>query len=164
MGPCDRSRRQHQPDRSAHNFFQDIDEAEYITIDSGYGNVISGSYGAPEAFVTPSELENGNLLSELAAVYGISANFSTGDGGDLSLDFFPPTQQTVSYPADSPFSTAVGGVSLALNSDNSIAWQAGWGNNQVLLADSGTVFDPPLSFGFIGGSGGGSSDCVVERS
>lgn len=140
--------------------FLDIDEAEYLTIYNGLGNVISGSYGAPEAFVAPTELETGNLLSELAAVYGISANFSTGDDGDFSLDGIA----TVSYPADSPWSTAVGGVTLALNSDNSIAWQAGWGNNQTLLAVEGTVFDPVYfgAIGFIGGSGGGPSNCVSQ--
>jgi subtilase family serine protease len=64
-------------------------------------------------------------------------------------------------PADSPYATAVGGVTLALNADNSIAWQAGWGNNETLLAETGSVFDPPLFFGFIGGSGGGMSNCVT---
>jgi subtilase family serine protease len=55
----------------------------------------------------------------------------------------------------------VGGVTLALNADNSIAWQSGWGNNETILAEEGTVFDPPLSFGFVGGSGGGVSNCVT---
>ncbi|MGD0759317.1 MAG: S53 family peptidase [Candidatus Sulfotelmatobacter sp.] len=140
--------------------FQNIDEAEYLTIYDGLGTVISGSYGAPEAFVSTAELETGNLLSELAAVYGISADFATGDDGDFSA-FYGET--TVSYPADSPWSTAVGGVSLALNSDNSIAWQAGWGNNVTELASEGFVIDPVYygDFGFNGGAGGGPSTCVT---
>ncbi len=143
--------------------FLNIDEAEYITISNGLGNVISGSYGAPEFFVSTSELETGSLLSELAAVFGESANFSSGDSGDFSA-FYGVT--TVSYPADSPWSTAVGGVTLALNSDNSIAWQAGWGNNQTVLAEEGFVPDPVYfgAFGFIGGSGGGPSTCVTVDS
>jgi subtilase family serine protease len=143
--------------------FQNIDEAEYLTIYDGLGTVISGSYGAPEAFVSTTELETGNLLSELAAVYGISANFSSGDDGDFSA-FYGET--TVSYPADSPWSTAVGGVTLALNSDNSIAWQAGWGNNETFLAEEGFVEDPVYygDDGFIGGSGGGPSTCVTVDS
>ena len=145
------------------SFFQDIDEAEYITIDSGLGNVISGSYGAPEAFVYATELQNGNLLSEIGAVFGISVNYSSGDGGDFSLDFYPEGPQTVSYPADSPFATAIGGVAVALNSDNSIAWQSGWGNNEALLSEDGSIFDPPLAFGFIGGAGGGPSNCAVQQ-
>ena len=143
--------------------FLNIDEAEYITIYNGLGNVISGSYGAPEAFVSTAELETGSLLSELAAVFGESANFSTGDNGDFSA-FYGIT--TVSYPADSPWSTGVGGVTLALNSDNSIAWQAGWGNNETLFAEEGFIEDPVYfgDSGFIGGSGGGPSTCVTVDS
>src|SRR3984957_213841 len=139
--------------------FQNIDEAEYITIYNGLGNVISGSYGAPEAFVSTAELETGNLLSELAAVYGISADFSSGGGGDFSAAI---GEATVSYPADSPWSTAVGGVPLALNSDNSIAWQAGWGNNVNVVAAEGIVADPPVGE-FYAGSGGGPSNCVTKH-
>jgi subtilase family serine protease len=145
------------------NTFQNIDESEYLTIYDGLGTVISGSYGAPEAFVSTAELETGNLLSELAAVYGISADFATGDNGDFSA-FYGET--TVSYPADSPWSTAVGGVTVALNSDNSIAWQAGWGNNVTELASEGFVIDPVYfgDFGFNGGAGGGPSTCVTVDS
>src|SRR5580658_460383 len=142
------------------NTFQNIDQAEYTTIYDGLGTVISGSYGAPEFFVTAAELETGNLLSELAAVYGISADFATGDDGDFSA-FYGVT--TVDYPADSPWSTAVGGVTLALNSDNSIAWQAGWGNNVNVVAAEGIVADPPVGE-FFGGSGGGPSNCVTKHS
>jgi len=143
------------------NFFQDIDQAEYFTISSGMGNVISGSYGAPEAFVASSELDNGNLLSEIAAVMGISTNFSSGDCGDFSAC---TGLNTVSYPADAPFATAIGGVTLALNADNTIKWQSGWGNNETLLTEEGFIFDPPLTFGFDGGAGGGPSTCEVQDS
>jgi subtilase family serine protease len=143
-------------------YFSDIDEAEYLTIYDGLGTVISGSYGAPEAFVTPAELETGNLLSELAAAFGVSANFATGDNGDFSA-FYGET--TVSYPADSPYSTAVGGVSLALNSDNSIAWEAGWGTNETFLGDEGFVEDPVYygDEGFYFGAGGGPSTCATAN-
>ena len=100
------------------------------------------------------------MLSELAAVYGISADFSSGDDGDFSAAI---GEATVSYPADSPWSTAVGGVTLALNSDNSIAWQAGWGNNETLFAEEGFIEDPVYfgDSGFVGGAGGGPSTCVT---
>jgi subtilase family serine protease len=142
-------------------FFQDIDQAEYIAIDDGLANVLSGSYGAEEMYVPSSELQNGNLLSELGAIMGISTNFSTGDSGNFTFGI-PGLPASVSYPADSPFATAVGGVTVALNADNSIAWQAGWGNNEVLLDDEGELFDPPLFLGFNGGSGGGPSTCAYQ--
>jgi len=137
--------------------FTDVDEAEFTAVTYGLANVLSGSYGSIESFTPTTILETENLINEIAAVSGISANFSSGDDGDFSFLGIPPT---VSAPADSPYATAVGGVTLALKADNSIAWQAGWGNNETLLAEEGFVFDPPLFFGFIGGSGGGPSNCV----
>jgi subtilase family serine protease len=134
-----------------------VDEAELTSVVYHLADTLSGSYGSIEAFDATSELLTENLINQIAAVAGISANFSSGDQGDYTFFGIPPT---VSAPADSPYATAVGGVTLALNADNSIAWQAGWGNNETLLAEQGTVFDPPLFFGFIGGAGGGPSNCV----
>src|SRR5262249_48540893 len=85
-------------------------------------------------------------------------NFATGDFGDevARLGF-----ASAQYPASSPFATGVGGTSLALNADNSIAFQTGWGNNATLIAaPSGTdsvPVVPPIPFGFQGGAGGGAS-------
>ncbi len=70
-----------------------------------------------------------NLLNQLAAVMGISANFSSGDSGDYTANQPATNPPTVSAPANSPYATAVGGVTLALSSDDTIAWQTGWGNN-----------------------------------
>jgi len=139
--------------------FQDVDEAEYTAVNYGLANVINGSFNAVESMVPANILATENLIQEAAAVAGISANFSSGDGGDYTADGIPAT---VSAPADSPWATAVGGVTLALNSDNSIAWQAGWGNNETLLAEEGLVLDPPLVYGFIGGAGGGPSNCAFQ--
>ncbi|MGB9233505.1 MAG: S53 family peptidase [Terriglobales bacterium] len=143
--------------------FQDVDEAEYNAVNYGMANVLSGSYGSIESFTPATILTTENLISETAAASGISTNFSSGDVGDFSAEGIPPT---VSAPADSPWATAVGGVTLALNPDNSIAWQAGWGNNETLLAEEGFVSDPPSeeAFGFIGGSGGGPSNCASQDS
>jgi len=141
--------------------FQDVDQAEYTAVTTGLANVISGSYGSVESFTPASVLATENSISEIAAASGISTNFSSGDTGDYSVYGIPPT---VNAPADSPWATAVGGVSLALNPDNSIAWQAGWGNNQTLLSEEGFVSDPPSeeAFGFVGGAGGGPSNCAFQ--
>jgi subtilase family serine protease len=146
------------------SYFQDIDQAEYMAIDDGLANVISGSYGAEEIYVPASELDNGNLINEVGAVMGISTNFSSGDDGDYTFGFPEFIPASVSYPADSPYATGVGGISLALNSDNSIAWQGGWGNNEILLSETGEIFDPPLNDGFYAGAGGGPSTCATQDS
>ena len=140
------------------DFFSDIDNMTLFAVTEGLGNVISGSFGQVESFVSPTELTTGNLIAEIAAVTGVSANYSSGDDGDFTVFGIPPT---VSYPADAPFATGVGGVSLATNSDNTMAWQAGWGNNFTGIVAppflGSFVSDPPLNFGFNGGSGGGQS-------
>jgi subtilase family serine protease len=139
-------------------YFQDIDEAETYAVLYGLGNVISGSYGSEEYYDALSELETEDLINEIAAVRGISANFSTGDSGDDTLDypqFYPPS---VSAPADSPWGTAIGGASLALKSNDTIAWQTGWGTNVTPIISDGDLvdFNPPSGF-FNFGSGGGPS-------
>jgi subtilase family serine protease len=140
---------------------QDVDEAEFYAVNYGLGNSMSGSYGSPESETPASYLDTENLISEIAAISGISTNFSSGDDGDYVPALPTPT---VNAPADSPWATGVGGVSLALNSDNSIAWEAGWGNSLTMVASLGTVFDPPNSqaFGFWFGSGGGPSMCASQ--
>jgi subtilase family serine protease len=138
--------------------FQDVDQAELDVVNKGWGNVLSGSYASTELYTATTELDTENLISEMAAAAGISANFASGDDGDYGPETL---RATVSAPADSPWATAVGGVALALNPDNSIAWQAGWGNHQDVLAKEGTVSDPPYAV-FVGGSGGGPSECVTK--
>jgi subtilase family serine protease len=134
-------------------FSQNIDVALLYAVSNRLGNVMSFSYGLPEIFFAPADLDQTNLLTQLAAISGVSANFSSGDDGDYTEFGIPAT---VEYPASTQYGTAVGGISLALNSSNEIEWQSGWGNNVNLLDDYGLVSDPPLGF-FSGGSGGGSS-------
>jgi subtilase family serine protease len=143
---------------------QDIDDAWFYAINYGLGNVISGSYGTPEYFVPDTELDKENLIAEIGAVSGIASNFASGDDGNFTTSFIPAT---VSVPADLSYVTGVGGVSLALNSDNSIAFQTGWETHESLLIEAGTINDPPqpLNFyGFAGGAGGGPSAFFAKPS
>ncbi len=138
--------------------FADVDAAEFFAIVNGLGNVISGSYGSEEYYDAPAEVATESLINEIAAVQGISATFSSGDSGDFTFDFPQFNPPSVSVPADSPYATAVGGVSLSLKSNNAIAWQAGWGTNVTPIDSQGFVFDPPTTSGFFNfGSGGGPS-------
>jgi subtilase family serine protease len=134
-------------------FPQDIEVALLYATSRKLGNVISFSYGLPEIEIAPADLDETNLLTELAAISGISADFSSGDDGDYT-EF--GIRATVEYPADTQYGTAVGGISLALNSSGAIEWQSGWGNNVNTLDDYGLVSDPPLG-SFYAGAGGGPS-------
>lgn len=137
--------------------FMDVDDAELYVIANGLGNVISGSYGSEELYTPSAVLNEENLINEIAAVAGISANFGTGDYGDYTFDFPATNPASVIAPADSPYATAVGGVTLALNANNTIKWQTGWGNNLTALVESGLIYNPPINSGFVYGSGGGPS-------
>jgi subtilase family serine protease len=134
--------------------FQDVDEGLYYAVNYDLGNVVSGSYASVESETPTNILDTENLICEIAAVSGISTDFASGDYGDYT-DF--GISATVSAPADSPYATAVGGVSLALTSENAISWQSGWGTYETLLDDEGFIFDPPIAFEFVYGSGGGAS-------
>jgi subtilase family serine protease len=143
--------------------FADVDTAEFFAVINHLGSVISGSYASEEVYDALAELQTENLINEIAAVQGISANFSTGDSGDDTLDYptyYPPS---ASAPADSPFATGVGGISLALKPDQTIEWQSGWGTNVTPIVAGGFVFDPPNAFGsFNYGSGGGPSKVFLK--
>ena len=139
---------------------QDVDEGIFYAVNNNVGNSLSGSFGSPEDETPSSYLQTENLIAEMASVEGMSTNFSSGDSGDFVFN----SPQTVNAPADSPWATSVGGVSLAVTSKNEIAWQTGWGTNRSVLAENGAIFDPPEALGFTFGSGGGASTCATQDS
>ena len=147
-----------------------LEEAINYAVIHHLGNVISNSWGNPEPLYHLGRFIVDNRILEMAAAQGIDVNFSSGDFGDNSptLGF-----ATVSFPASSPFATGIGGTSLALNPDNTMAFQTGWGTNLTRIADTVSLGSPPVvppvkvlgdpSFnpnfflGFQFGSGGGAS-------
>jgi len=153
------------------NDFDNLDIANLFAIDNLLGNVISNSFGFPEvvlAALLPSELVVENLLAEMAASLGISLDVSSGDDGDfLAVDQeFGINAPSVIANANSPFATGVGGTSLFLNPNNTIKFQTGWGLNETRIADPSPnpPVVPPLVFGFLEGSGGGSSVVYAKPS
>jgi subtilase family serine protease len=135
-----------------------LDEAINYAVVHHLGNTISNSWDSLEGFGNPAQLDRVNRILEMAAAQGIDVNFASGDNGDeiLNAGF-----QTVDFPASSPFATGVGGTSLGLNPDNTIAFQTGWGNNLTKIAGTNATgnppVNPPLALGFQFGAGGGAS-------
>lgn len=146
-----------------------LDEAINYAVVHHLGNVVSNSWGSFEAVGNPARFNRDTRILEMAAAQGIDVNFSTGDFGDNSpvLGF-----ATVQFPASSPFATGIGGTSLALNTDNSIDFQTGWGTNLTEIADTvslgsppvvpplkvlGSGYNPGFFLGFQFGAGGGAS-------
>ena len=120
------------------------------------GNVISNSYGLPEALFGAYTVQGFEQVLENAAAVGIAVNFSSGDGGDEGTG--SPSSGADLYPASSIYATSIGGTSIGIPNGTANGAETGWGNNAAYLSfGSSAVLDPPLVLGFIGGSGGGSS-------
>ena len=121
-------------------------------VENGTPDVISLSFGAPEELDTDADR---TLLSRVlveAASRGISVFASTGNDGDYSQAGDHQDGTDVASPASSPYVTAVGGASIGLNADNTVAVEAGW-EVQTRFARNGAIIPP----GFIYGAGGGES-------
>ncbi|MBV8496109.1 MAG: S8/S53 family peptidase [Gammaproteobacteria bacterium] len=143
--------------------FDDLGAAILYAVDHQLGNVIGNSYGSPEGSLEtppPTDVPAFEAILMAGAAAGISIDFSSGDSGDFYL---AEGFTDVSYPASSPNATGVGGTSLALKPDGSIAFQTGWGHNLTRIAtyQDAAGFNPPvvppLFEGFVAGSGGGAS-------
>jgi subtilase family serine protease len=105
-----------------------------------------------------------SILQAIGAT-GVSVNFSTGDSGD-NASLLGGSYTSVGWPASSPYATAVGGVSVALDPGKQIAWQTSWGTTLTEIADTAALgsppLDPPNNEGFVGGGTGGASDIYAK--
>ncbi len=137
--------------------FDDVDAGLLYEVENPLGNISSNSFGSEEIYTSSSVLQLQNFIAETAASVGIAMNFSSGDDGDETFDFPQYDPPSVLSPADSPYVTSVGGVSLQLTPTNGIQWQAAWGTNETLLSEPGFLPEPAANFGFNFGSGGGPS-------
>lgn len=118
-------------------------------------SVITNSWLVPgESSVPPATRDQLGAIAVQAAVQGQSVLFSSGDSGDNSAVGGRPE---ASFPASSPWVTAVGGTTVALDAANRVRFATGWenaGNTQ-----QGTQWVPhsdqdgPMA----GGAGGGVS-------
>jgi subtilase family serine protease len=140
----------------------DLSFADHFAVVNRLGNVISNSFGSPEAGSDPADgLALAQLYSdvfELAAATGISVNVATGDSGDFGLG---TPVGAASIPADSPFATGVGGTSINVPSDHGPV-DSSWG---IVATDLGTLIGPfptPDIAGFLQGGGGGESAILAK--
>ncbi len=143
---------------------QDWDELEY-GIDYArthkLGNVISNSYGYPEALFGAHTVDGFEQVLKVAAAAGIAVNFSSGDSGDAGTG--SPSGGGQSFPATSEYVTAIGGTSIGIPNGTRNGAEVGWGNNAAILSASlDYVFDPPINYGFLGGAGGGESTFITK--
>lgn len=97
-------------------------DALAFAIDQNLAPVVSLSYGECETLLSRAELDQGNAIFEQAASQGQTLIASSGDAGStacishaISGSFTAAQQQglAVTFPADSPLVTAVGGTQMA---------------------------------------------------
>jgi subtilase family serine protease len=121
----------------------DVFDALAFAITEKVAPVISISYGACEAALSTTELDQYNALFEEAAAQGQTLVAAAGDTGSTACAYYSatggvtPAQQqalSVDFPASSPYVTAVGGTQMASGtfaSGSSLYW-AGATNSAVV--------------------------------
>jgi subtilase family serine protease len=125
-------------------------------LDNDRANIITNSYGFAGEGLPQSEIDKEEAVYSEAVAQGVGIYFSTGDCGDNT----DPDglcggsgQVEPDYPSSSPNVTAVGGTSLAVDSDNGYLFETGWGTALSNLQGNKWVPDPPGQWLYGGGGG-----------
>jgi subtilase family serine protease len=93
------------------------------------GNVISNSWGQPEAGADPQVAQAYAQIIAEAAALGINVDVSSGDAGDNGVG---SPLGAGSTPADAPYATSVGGTSINIPTAEGVR-SLGWGTRSVFL-------------------------------
>lgn len=128
----------------------DIDQTGGVAPD-----VVSVSYGYCESLVDdPAVLAYAEQVLAMAAGAGIGYYVAAGDSGSSGCYHNDPTMSQIatSYPGTSAWVTTVGGTSLTLQDDNTIAEQGVWNDT--------SFFAPPQTADTLFGGGGGVSTLI----
>jgi subtilase family serine protease len=144
------------------NYPEDVDEAMFYAVNYDLGAVISDDNLVSETLVPVTEVQKENLISEMAALEGISANYPCGI--KVSELFFG---SPISAPADGPYATGIGAVTLALGAGDSLAFETGWEDHVSEVLAQGQIYDPaftPTLGGLLFGGLGGPSAFFAKPS
>ena len=147
----------------AQNNWQPLDHALIHMIDNGMADIITNSWGVLGDALPFGHIQADERAFMQAAAQGISVLFSSGDDGDVAA---LTGLAMGSWPATSPYVTAVGGTSLGVQNSAGAKVEWGWGTytsdlKDAALQNGGTLvtaseFSPwPPEFFY--GSGGGIS-------
>lgn len=131
-----------------------IDVALNYVVSGHRADIVSNSYGDLGEDVPVEEVQAFNQIAEQAVLEGIGLYFSSGDSGDDAADLGFPSPD---FSASSPWVTAVGGTSMAVDASGKRQFETGWETGKSQLTD-GTYPDPI----FYGGAGGGTSRLFAE--
>jgi subtilase family serine protease len=146
----------------ANNNVVPLDHALEDLIDANQVDIVTNSWGINGEYTAPGHVFAMEQAFMQAAAQGISVLFSSGDLGDVAAE---RGVAQGSWPASSPWVTAVGGTSLGLRDLSGAKFEWGWGTYLSLLDGSvnqtGTTVTgdtwTPWPPEFLYGSGGGVS-------
>ncbi|MFI5610775.1 protease pro-enzyme activation domain-containing protein [Amycolatopsis sp. NPDC051903] len=125
-------------------------------VDQHLADVASGSWGGWEPGWAPADMAPWDAILQQGALEGIGFDFSTGDSGDGG------DVHNAQFPASDPWSTAVGGTSLAIGENGSVVADYAWGDNLTPLNAAGTGYDEAPPGTYLEGTGGGVSTMFRE--
>jgi subtilase family serine protease len=131
-----------------------IDVAVNDIVAGAKADMISNSYGDAGEDIPAEEVQAFTQIATQAAIEGIGLYFSSGDSGDEAANLGQPSPD---FSASSPWVTAVGGTSMAVDKKGKRTFETGWETGKSALAD-GKYGD--LTFN--GGAGGGTSRLFGE--
>jgi subtilase family serine protease len=131
-----------------------IDEALNYVVAGHRADIVSNSYGDLGEDVPADEVQAFDQIAVQAALEGIGVYFSSGDGGDEAAELGFPSPD---FSASSPWVTAVGGTSMAVDANGKRQFETGWETGKSTLTDGSYS---PVAFG--GGAGGGTSRLFAE--
>ncbi len=135
-----------------------LDIAMSTILDHKLANIVSNSY-SNRGEAVPADVIAGEVTIQLqAAGEGVGLYFSSGDNGDevANLGYASPD-----FPASSPWVTAVGGTSLAVDQRGRYLFETGWGN--VLDKFANGAYAAPLPGTLFGGGAGGGVSAVFAE-
>ena len=143
----------------AANDSRGLDQALNYAVDNHVANVISNSWGMPESFAAPGEVNALTQVFEQADAEGIGVYFASGDYGD-NLD--ATGEISGGFPDSSPLVTSVGGTALAVDRFGRRQFETGWGSTDLLWKPKKHIWNGPVPGEFIGGAGGGVSHLFAQ--
>lgn len=136
----------------------DLNVAENYAITNHLGNVMSMSFGAPEAAIAGGgnnlQLQQADAIYQQAAQLGVSVFASSGDGGATNGPLY--TYANALFPASDPYVTSTGGTDLFVAADKSVTSTSGkyssetaWNDFVASTCPFGCAYGP---FGATGGA------------
>ena len=126
-----------------------LNVAQRFAVQNHLGNVMSLSFGAPEAAIhggaNNTQLAQAHAIYETAKAEGMTVFSSSGDGGATD----GTSVISANYPASDPLVTSVGGTSLFTNDDGSYKNETVWNDADACVGS--------CLFGPLGATGGAPS-------